>query len=77
MAKTEEEKREAHKLAMKKYYEKNKAKLKEYATQYKADHPDSVKESNSRYWAANSETINAKRRKTTKRETMENQDSES
>lgn len=74
MAKTEEEKREAHKKAMQRYYQKNKAKLNEYAAQYKADHPESVKESNAKYWAQNSETINAKRRRTTKREPEENQD---
>lgn len=63
---TEEEKKQRHKEAMKRYYEKNKARLNAYAEQYKADHPESVQKSNAKYWDANKESINAGRRKSGK-----------
>lgn len=39
---TEEEKKQRHKEAMRKYYQRNKARLNAYATEYKTAHPESV-----------------------------------
>lgn len=60
---TEEEKKQRHKEAMKRYYERNRARLNAYAEKYKQEHPESVQRTNAKYWKANAENINAKRRK--------------
>lgn len=63
---TEEEKKQRHKEAMRKYYQRNKARLNAYATEYKTAHPESVQKSNAKYWDANKESINAGRRQSGK-----------
>ena len=73
---TEEEKKERHREAMRRYYARNKARMNAYAEQYKAEHPESVKESNGKYWSKNKETINAKRRKSGSGDALKNAENE-